>query len=107
MELNTGCTYAPIKELVTTTGGKCPDGYIEVETTMLAPGLRDLLQRLQGQMASADAYALMLVTNLAKRYGAVPEWRPLPDLVGKLTQIDNITAGMVMRSEIDGGGEHG
>jgi hypothetical protein len=45
MELNTGRSYVRVTDLVTTTDGKCPDGYVEVETTMLAPGLRDLLNR--------------------------------------------------------------
>jgi hypothetical protein len=51
------------------------------------------------ELNRANEYALMLVTHLAKRFGAVPAWRPLPDLLGKLTQIDNLTAGMRSRAE--------
>lgn len=39
-----------------------------------------------------NRYAFSLVQSLAARFPAVPGFRPLPDLMGKLTQIDNMTA---------------
>ncbi len=49
----------------------------------------DLLQRAAG-------YAERLAVALrAKHYPDVPQWQPLSgDLLGLLTQIDNMTAGM-------------
>lgn len=41
---------------------------------------------------ACNLYALTLVKSLAKRFPAVPTWQPLDDLMGKLTQIDNMTA---------------
>jgi hypothetical protein len=41
------------------------------------------------------AYAQMVATAAAKRVGCVPEWRPLPDVLGCLTQIDNALTGLV------------
>jgi hypothetical protein len=40
-------------------------------------------------------YAAQLATYAAKKVGCVPEWKPLPDLMGVLTQIDNCLAGLV------------
>jgi hypothetical protein len=40
---------------------------------------------------TANEYALNIVTSLARRFPAVDGWQPLPDLFGKLTQIDNMT----------------
>jgi hypothetical protein len=60
-------------------------------------GLGDLMQGYQDQQdaklyRACNEYALMLVKSLAKRFPAVPTWQPLDDLLGKLTQIDNMTA---------------
>jgi hypothetical protein len=41
---------------------------------------------------AANEYALNIVTSLARRYPVVDGFQPLPDLLGKLTQIDNMTA---------------
>lgn len=41
---------------------------------------------------ACNRYALQLVTYLAERFPAVENWKPLPDLMGKLTQIDNMVA---------------
>jgi hypothetical protein len=46
---------------------------------------------LAAKLATADGYALLLVNSLARRFPAVTGWQPLPDLMGKLTQIDNMT----------------
>ena len=43
------------------------------------------------------SYAKALAVAIwEKHYKAdAPDWKPLPDLMGVLTQIDNMTAGMV------------
>ena len=42
-------------------------------------------------------YAQRLATFLWEKHYKkdAPEWKPLPDLIGVLTQIDNMTAGLV------------
>jgi hypothetical protein len=45
-------TYAPVSALVMTTDGKCPDGYVQVETTLEAPMIRDLLNRARVELAA-------------------------------------------------------
>lgn len=53
---------------------------------------------LQGTVPSdadydeCNQYALRLVVWLAERFPAVENWQPLPDLIGKLTQIDNMVS---------------
>jgi hypothetical protein len=44
----------------------------------------------------ALGYAQRLATSLWEKHwkSAAPDWRPLPDLIGVLTQIDNMTAGL-------------
>jgi hypothetical protein len=45
-------------------------------------------------------YATTLAKTLhAKHYPQVTQWKPLPDLLGVLTQIDNMTAGLVGPNE--------
>lgn len=60
-------------------------------------GLGDMLQAERDHEDAAryrncNLYAESLVKSLAKRFPAVPTWQPLDDLMGKLTQIDNMTA---------------
>jgi hypothetical protein len=44
----------------------------------------------------ARNYATTLAINLhAKHYPEETQWKPLPDLLGVLTQIDNMTSGLV------------
>ena len=45
----------------------------------------------------ALAYATRLVTLMAEKHyhDVSPDWEPLPDIVGVLTQIDNMVSGMV------------
>lgn len=42
-------------------------------------------------------YATRLAQSLWEQHwkAAAPQWKPLPDLLGVLTQIDNMTAGLV------------
>lgn len=45
------------------------------------------------------AYAQAVATYAAKRVGCIPEWRPLDDVYGCLTQIDNCLTGLVAKSD--------
>jgi hypothetical protein len=42
-------TYVHLTHLVSIARGDIPPGYVEVETTMLAPGLRDVIKHLREQ----------------------------------------------------------
>ncbi len=45
---------------------------------------------------SALGYATRLAIAIhAKHYAEVTQWKPLPDLLGVLTQIDNMTSGLI------------
>jgi hypothetical protein len=46
----------------------------------------------------AHLYASNLLESLVEKYGRPPGWQPLPDLLGKLTQIDNVIAGLLRRA---------
>lgn len=47
----------------------------------------------------AKNYATTLAINIhAKHYAEVTQWKPLPDTLGVLTQIDNMTSGLVKRN---------
>lgn len=52
---------------------------------------------LTRQLAEAQGYATRLATSLWDKHWKqdAPEWQPLPDLIGLLTQIDNACAGLV------------
>jgi|SRR6202790_398675 len=54
-DMSTHKTFAKIADLITTTDGECPPGYIEVTTTLLEPGLLNLVQSLGKQLAERDA----------------------------------------------------
>jgi hypothetical protein len=45
----------------------------------------------QSRYDRANEYALNLVIALARKYPAVEGFKPFDDLLGKLTQIDNMT----------------
>lgn len=52
-------------------------------------------------------YATNLAIALWERHwkADAPDWKPLPDLLGVLTQIDNMSARLVRPAK--GGGKHG
>jgi hypothetical protein len=53
------------------------------------------IKDLQAQLDSATIEAASLVNSLhSKHYSDVTQWRPLPDLVGMLTQISNQVSGL-------------
>jgi hypothetical protein len=59
----------------------------------------DTLSRLLEENLAATGYALRLAQAIhAKHYAGNPTWEPLPDLLGLLTQIDNMSAGMTRKS---------
>ena len=48
----------------------------------------------------AKNYATTLAIKIhAKHYAEVKQWQPLPDMLGLLTQIDNMTCGLVRRTD--------
>lgn len=51
------------------------------------------------QLAEAQRYAHMFCVALAKKYPAVPDWRPQDDLLGLLMQIDNMSVGLVTQRD--------
>lgn len=53
--------------------------------------LRKQRDALTAELAAANDYALRLVKSLAQRFPAVEGFQPMPDLYGKLSQIDNMT----------------
>ena len=59
----------------------------------------------QSRYDRANEYALTLVTALARKYPAVEGFKPFDDLLGKLTQIDNMTCKLREGYGIDGGGK--
>lgn len=56
----------------------------------------DEIERLQAENATAVSYATGLARGIqARHYREVTAWKPLTDIVGLLTQIDNMTSGLV------------
>lgn len=59
------------------------------------------IERATAEYTAAHMTPLEYATDLARHIWAkhfaetAPDWEPLPDLMGVLTQIDNMTAGMV------------
>ena len=50
--------------------------------------------------STPEQYALALLETMASKFvGLSPHWKPLPDLLGMLTQIDNISAGVRFRAD--------
>ena len=50
------------------------------------------------QLSDVHGYATRLATAIhAKHFAEVTQWNPLPNALGVLTQIDNMTSGLVMR----------
>jgi hypothetical protein len=63
----------------------------------------DRISTLERELDEALRYATHLLTSYVNKYcDPVPEWAPLPDLIGVLTQIDNastVTADILARAE--------
>lgn len=51
---------------------------------------------LEADLAAAQSYATTLAVSMHRQHyaEAAPNWQPVPDLVGLLTQIDNMYAGL-------------
>lgn len=50
------------------------------------------------QLSDVHGYATRLATAIhSKHFAEVTQWKPLPNTLGVLTQIDNMTSGLVMR----------
>lgn len=52
----------------------------------------------KARLAEADREATVLVVAMADQFGAPDNWRPLPDVAGKITQISNMA--YVLRSRL-------
>lgn len=52
-----------------------------------------------GEVEQATRYANQLAMSLAGKFPAVDVWKPLDDLIGLLTQIDNMTCGFIMQRD--------
>jgi hypothetical protein len=54
------------------------------------------LSSVEAGAGEALKYATNLLQTIAEKHypDRVPEWKPLPELIGVLTQIDNLTSGM-------------
>lgn len=63
------------------------------------------IERLLAEIQRANEYALRLVLSLASRFPATEGFRALPDLDGRLTQIDNMTCRLPLGFGNSGGGE--
>jgi hypothetical protein len=73
--------------------GKC------VPMVLVEPGT---IQVLTAQLAEAARYATSLAVYLRdKFYPEVTQWQPLNDLLGVLSQIDNMIAGLVKPTSSD------
>lgn len=60
------------------------------------PKYDDVFQ-VMGRTSTPLEYARQLAITLWEKHYKVdsPDWEPLPDLIGLLTQIDNMTCGLV------------
>ena len=54
-------------------------------------------ESLRARLAEADREATVLVFAMADQCGAPDNWRPLPGVAGKITQISNMAAGLRSR----------
>ncbi len=55
----------------------------------------DEIERLRRERDEATRYAENLAVALSRHFPHVPQWKPLTgDLIGLLTQIDNMAAGL-------------
>jgi len=56
----------------------------------------NLVREAADEIERAAGYAQRLATSLWEQHwkADAPDWKPLPDLLGVLTQIDNMTAGL-------------
>ena len=66
----------------------------------IADAIASERERCANQYALSECTALGYATRLAialhaKHYPEVTQWKPMPDLMGVLTQIDNMTSGLV------------
>ena len=70
-----------------------PNDYLEDELLFLKAA--DEIERLRAELHEAHEYAGQLAVSLRrKHFSELPPFELLPDLYGRLTQIDNMTCGM-------------
>lgn len=74
-------------------------GWPEEYSTVVEPTMNhvaaDEIERLRRERDEAMRYAENLAVALSRHFPHVPQWKPLTgDLIGLLTQIDNMTTGL-------------
>ena len=59
------------------------------------------IERLQRELEEARGYATRLLVALMDKHfqDRASGWAPLPDLIGVLTQIDNLSTGLERRAK--------
>lgn len=71
------------------TGGR------ELDRVIIREMAADEIEQLRRKRDEATRYAENLAVALSRHFPHVPQWKPLSgDLIGLLTQIDNMTAGL-------------
>ena len=75
--------------------------YNDIRTTeppFPTPVSQDDYDALAARLASADIEATSLLMAMVQQWPDVhPDWKPLPDVAGKITQINNMVAGLRAR----------
>jgi hypothetical protein len=76
------------------TGLPTAAGVMMLDAADLLCELRDELAAARAEVEQARQYAHDLAVAMHRHsYEHVPQWQPLPDLLGLITQIDNMAAG--------------
>jgi prefoldin subunit 5 len=67
----------------------------------LVERLRDRIEELESEQSKAMGHTLALATTLHRNFykTQAPNWEPLEDVVGVITQIDNMIIGVADRIE--------
>lgn len=87
----------------------CPDEikgclvfHYRIETDPTCAEAADEIERLLEEQQKATLYAESLAVALSRHFPHVPQWRPFTgDLIGLLTQIDNMTTGLLPAHEVE------
>jgi chromosome segregation ATPase len=96
--MSTGALYGDLADRIEALTARIR--LVEASARLRAAQASDCIETLTAEVAEARAYAKYLAeTMAAKGYPDVQQWEPLDDLVGLLTQIDNMVAGIRDRAE--------
>jgi len=74
----------------------------ELDRVLVREEAADEIERLLEEQQKATLYAESLAVALSRHFPHVPQWRPFTgDLIGLLTQIDNMTTGLLPAHEVE------